>query len=98
MEPRFISLRSDRPFAVGLSCRTFVELPTLKSKSYVPNRNVGLLPADYTEWRARFGNMSRAASGATTIIGPVPEPATVVLAVLGLLAFYTVVHDRSRLR
>ena len=43
--------------------------------------------ADYTAWRARFGNTSGAGSGSFAIV-PIPEPATVVLAVLGLLAIY----------
>lgn len=41
--------------------------------------------ADYTAWKARFGNTSAAGSGSLAI-DPVPEPATVVFAVLELLA------------
>jgi hypothetical protein len=43
--------------------------------------------ADYTAWKARFGNTSGAGS-LSFAIGPIPEPATVVLAVIGLLVIY----------
>ena len=43
--------------------------------------------ADYTAWRARFGSTSRAGSGSLSI-DPIPEPSTVVLTALALLAFY----------
>jgi len=45
--------------------------------------------ADYTAWRARFGNTSGAGSVTFAIVPvSIPEPATVLLAVLGLLASY----------
>lgn len=42
--------------------------------------------ADYTAWRARFGKTTAGAGSGSITISLVPEPATMVLAVLGLLA------------
>jgi hypothetical protein len=42
--------------------------------------------ADYTAWRARFGKTTAGAGSGSVMITAIPEPATVVLAVLGLLA------------
>jgi hypothetical protein len=41
--------------------------------------------ADYTAWRAHFGNTS-GAGALVVVLESIPEPATVLLAVLGLLA------------
>ena len=44
--------------------------------------------ADYTAWRARFGKTTAGAGSGSFAITSIPEPATMVLAVLGLLAIY----------
>ena len=46
--------------------------------------------ADYTEWRARFGNP--AGSGSSLGGGAVPEPAAALLLIIGLLTAAT--HTR----
>ena len=42
--------------------------------------------ADYTAWRARFGKTTAGAGSGSVMITEIPEPATLVLVVLGLLA------------
>lgn len=42
--------------------------------------------ADYTAWRARFGKTTAGAGSGSVMITEVPEPATLVFVVLGLLA------------
>jgi hypothetical protein len=51
--------------------------------------------ADYTAWRARFGNTSAVGSGLVTI-APVPEPATAVVAALGFLSFCLFLRKNRR--
>ncbi len=42
--------------------------------------------ADYTAWRTRFGNTTAGVGSGSIMITAVPEPATIVLIVLGVLA------------
>ena len=42
--------------------------------------------ADYTAWRARFGKTTAGAGSGSVMITEIPEPVTLLLVVLGLLA------------
>jgi hypothetical protein len=50
--------------------------------------------ADYTAWRARFGQTTAGAGSGSLTITAVPEPATMVFAVLGLLTIHIVRRRR----
>jgi len=78
---------------------------TVDAADYVLWRNGGPLqneiatvgsvtPEDYTEWKARFGNVS--GSGAGLYSAAVPEPATVLLSLFGLSAFTSIIRRGQR--
>jgi hypothetical protein len=56
------------------------------ARDYVYWRKTNGPAGDYTSWRANFGNPPGAGSGGGLSGGPVPEPASAVMFVLGTLA------------